>query len=46
LNDIFVLDACALIALLLKEIGYKNVEKIIERSNKKEANLGHFNYSL
>jgi len=32
LNDIYVFDACALIALLSKEAGYKNVEKIIERS--------------
>jgi len=39
LNDIYILDACALIALLSKETGYKNVEKIIERSNNKEAKI-------
>jgi len=33
LNEIYVLDVCALIALLSKEIGYKNVEKMIEKSN-------------
>jgi uncharacterized protein len=39
LNDIYILDACALIALLSKETGYENVEKIIERSNNKEAKI-------
>lgn len=39
MNDIYILDACALIALLSKETGYKNVEKIIERSNNKEAKI-------
>jgi PIN domain nuclease of toxin-antitoxin system len=37
LNDIYIFDACALIALLSKETGYKNVEKIIERSRGKKA---------
>lgn len=39
MNDIYILDACALIALLSKETGYENVEKIIERSNNKEAKI-------
>jgi len=39
LNDIYVLDACALIALLSKETGYRNVEKVIEKSNNKEAKI-------
>jgi len=39
LNDIYILDACALIALLSKETGYKNVEKIIEKSNNKKAKI-------
>jgi len=39
LNEIYVLDACALIALLSKEAGYKNVEKIIEKSKIKKAKI-------
>jgi PIN domain nuclease of toxin-antitoxin system len=39
LNDIYILDACALIALLSKETGYKNVEKIIESSNNKKTKI-------
>jgi len=39
LNEIYIFDACALIALLSKETGYKNVEKIIERSKNKEVKI-------
>jgi len=39
LNDVYILDACSLIALLSQETGYKNVEKIIEKSNNKEAKI-------
>jgi uncharacterized protein len=39
LNEIYVLDACALIALLSKETGYNNVEKIIEKSKNKKAKI-------
>jgi len=37
LNEKYIFDACALIALLSKEIGYKNVEKIIALSWSKKA---------
>jgi PIN domain nuclease of toxin-antitoxin system len=39
LNEIYILDACALIALLSKEAGYENVEKIIRMSKNKKAKL-------
>jgi len=39
LNDIYVLDACALIALLSQEIGYDNVKEIIEKSKDKETKI-------
>jgi len=39
LNEIYILDACALIALLSKETGYKNVEKIIEKSKNKKTKI-------
>jgi len=32
LNDIYVFDACALIALLTRETGYENVESIIKQA--------------
>ena len=35
----YVFDACALIALLSKEEGYKNVEKILEESKTKNAQI-------
>jgi len=39
LSEIYILDACALIALLSKETGHKNVEKIIEKSRDKKAKI-------
>jgi predicted nucleic acid-binding protein len=39
LNEIYVFDACALIALLSKETGYENVEKIIEKSKNKQVRI-------
>ena len=30
MNEVYIFDACALIALLSKENGYENVEKILE----------------
>ena len=39
MNEIYVFDACALIALLSKEKGYENVEKIIEKSKAKNAQI-------
>jgi len=39
LNKIYILDACTLIALLSKETGYKNVEKIIEMSKNNNAKI-------
>jgi len=32
MNEIYIFDACALIALLSKENGYENVEKIIKEN--------------
>jgi predicted nucleic acid-binding protein len=39
LNDIYILDACALIALLSKETGFDNVNKIIEKSKSKKVKI-------
>ena len=39
MNEIYIFDACALIALLSREKGYKNVENIIEMSKNKEAKI-------
>ena len=39
MNEIYIFDACALIALLSRENGYKNVEKIIEMSKNKKAKI-------
>ena len=39
MNKIYILDACTLIALLSKETGYKNVEKIIEMSKNNNAKI-------
>jgi PIN domain nuclease of toxin-antitoxin system len=39
LNRIYVFDACALIALLSKETGYKNTEKIINEAKSKKATI-------
>jgi PIN domain nuclease of toxin-antitoxin system len=34
LSKIYVFDACALIAILSKETGYENVEKIVKEAKK------------
>jgi len=39
MNEIYIFDACALIALLSKETGYKNVENMIEKSKNKKASI-------
>jgi PIN domain nuclease of toxin-antitoxin system len=39
LNKIYVFDACALIALLSKETGYENVERIIKEAKDKQATI-------
>ena len=39
MNKIYVFDACALIALLSKETGYENVEKIINEAKDKRAKI-------
>jgi PIN domain nuclease of toxin-antitoxin system len=39
MNKIYVLDACALIALLSKEDGYKKVETIIKQSQNKTVQI-------
>ena len=39
MNKIYVFDACALIALLSKETGYENVEKIINEAKNKKAKI-------
>jgi predicted nucleic acid-binding protein len=39
LNEVYIFDACALIALLSRETGYKNVKKIIEMSKNKKAKI-------
>ena len=39
IEQIYVLDACALITLLSKETGYENVEKIIEKAKNKQAKI-------
>jgi len=39
MNKIYVFDACALIALLSKETGYENVEKIINEAKNKKAQI-------
>lgn len=39
MNEVYIFDACALIALLSRETGYKNVKKIIEMSKNKKAKI-------
>ena len=39
MNKIYIFDACALIALLSKEEGYKNVSKILEEAKTKETRV-------
>jgi len=39
MNKIYVFDACALIALLSKETGYENVEKIINEAKDKKVKI-------
>lgn len=39
MNEIYVLDACALIALLSKEAGYEKVARIIEKTQNGEAKI-------
>ena len=39
MNKIYVFDACALIALLSKETGYENVEKIINEAKTKKVKI-------
>jgi len=39
LSKVYVFDACALIALLSKETGYDNVEKIIKESKDESAKI-------
>jgi PIN domain nuclease of toxin-antitoxin system len=46
LNRIYIFDACALIALLTEENGYKNVEKIIEGSKNSRAQIIMHNVNL
>jgi PIN domain nuclease of toxin-antitoxin system len=46
LNKIYIFDACALIALLTEEHGYRNVEKIIEESKNNRAQIIMHNINL
>jgi PIN domain nuclease of toxin-antitoxin system len=46
LNKIYIFDACALIALLTEENGYRNVEKIIEESKNNRAQIIMHNVNL
>jgi PIN domain nuclease of toxin-antitoxin system len=46
LSKIYIFDACALIALLTGENGYKNVEKIIEESKSNRAQIIMHNVNL
>jgi PIN domain nuclease of toxin-antitoxin system len=39
LNNIYIFDACALIAFLSKETGYENVEKIIKEAKNKQVTI-------
>ncbi|GBU21170.1 hypothetical protein R80B4_01059 [Fibrobacteres bacterium R8-0-B4] len=39
MNNIYILDACALIAFLSKEIGYENILRIMELSENKKATV-------
>jgi len=39
LNEIYIFDACALIAVLSKETGYENVEKIIRKAKSRQAKI-------
>ena len=39
MSKVYVFDACALIALLSKETGYDNVEKIIKESKDESAKI-------
>ena len=39
MSEIYVFDACALIALLSKEKGYENVEKIIKESKSNNTEI-------
>ncbi|MDR1277994.1 MAG: hypothetical protein LBK02_04520 [Treponema sp.] len=42
----YIFDACALIALLTEENGYRNVEKIIEESKNNRAQIIMHNVNL
>jgi PIN domain nuclease of toxin-antitoxin system len=46
LNKTYIFDACALIALLTEENGYKNVEKIIEESKNSRVQIIMHNVNL
>jgi PIN domain nuclease of toxin-antitoxin system len=46
MNKIYIFDACALIALLTEENGYRNVEKIIEESKNNRAQIIMHNVNL
>jgi PIN domain nuclease of toxin-antitoxin system len=46
LSQAYIFDACALIALLTEENGYKNVEKIIEESKNNRAQIIMHNVNL
>ena len=39
MNDVYVFDTCALIAILSKETGYENVVKIVEKAKNKQARI-------
>ena len=46
MNEIYVFDACALIAILSKETGFENVERIIEKTKNKQAKIIMHNVNL
>ena len=39
MKNIYIFDACALIALLSKENGYENVEKLIKKAKNEQAKI-------
>jgi predicted nucleic acid-binding protein len=46
IDQTYIFDACALIALLTEENGYRNVEKIIEEAKNNQAQIVMHNVNL
>lgn len=46
MSEMYILDACALIALLSKETGYETVERILEESKAQKAKIAMHTVNL